>query len=669
MSRAEMSRPARSGMPHRRKIVGRRQPEIGQHRARLLRRMLVAEHRQRRVASRERDDRHQRRRADRRMLRRFAVQPLIERDDARPLGVPRLRKHDPGAHDTARVEARVDPLHLERAPDQQSRADEQRHRQRDLDGHQRRTQPVTPGPHRPPARAERALETRSRRAERGHEPEQERARDRAHEREAEHAEIDARLLEPRNTLRTHRQHRPQERERQPESGRHAGERQHSRLREQLAHETAASRPERGPDRQLPSADGAAGDEQVGDVGAGDEEHEHARTQQQEEERPVIADVRIDDRPHGRGVLGDWRRAVRIRFGRRLHGSNRRVLALAERHPIAHPADQRQEARLMKVGVVARHGQRDPELREFRGERLERRRHHADHGARRAVHLDRPSEDRAVPAEPGAPRPVADHRDVVAPGRVFLGEERSAHRRRDAERLEVFMRHACAADQLGRVASANRETRVDPRRDRLERVPRLVAEEEEVHRRSTTPRPAPHDPHGHDAVGVPERQRPEDDGVQRREHRRGGTEAERQRQHGHRREGGGAPELTERERDVLPQLAAKLDASLVRLALLGEPPALRAHGIHIAEPPFRLGAGVCFGESVSAHQVPRHHVEVKGDVRIDLVARVGAPEDRAELRAWPSRARHVRRRGGSGRPSSRTPRTPSSRRAGGGVPGR
>ena len=77
------------------------------------------------------------------------------------------------------------------------------------------------------------------------------------------------------------------REREPGAGRDRREQQ--RFDEQLAHEAPAARAERQPDGDFGAPIGGAGDEQAGDVGAGDEQHQAHRQREHEQEAGHRAD--------------------------------------------------------------------------------------------------------------------------------------------------------------------------------------------------------------------------------------------------------------------------------------------------------------------------------------------------------------------------------------------
>jgi len=92
-----------------------------------------------------------------------------------------------------------------------------------------------------------------------------------------------------------------------------GETEQCALREQLPDEPPASGAERTPDRHLAATRGGAGQQQVGPVGARDQEHQANGAEQNEQRPPDIADrgipeqrdveAGVEDRPAGRRGWG------------------------------------------------------------------------------------------------------------------------------------------------------------------------------------------------------------------------------------------------------------------------------------------------------------------------------------------------------------------------------
>ena len=64
--------------------------------------------------------------------------------------------------------------------------------------------------------------------------------------------------------------------------------EHEALQQELAHHPAARRAEGGEHRQLAAAAGRLGEQQAGDVDAGDHEHQDGRAEEDEEHGPDAA---------------------------------------------------------------------------------------------------------------------------------------------------------------------------------------------------------------------------------------------------------------------------------------------------------------------------------------------------------------------------------------------
>ena len=83
--------------------------------------------------------------------------------------------------------------------------------------------------------------------------------------------------------------------RDDETRRAAEEPEQQALRQQLSRQSLPARAERGPDGNLLLPAGRAREQQVGDVGARDEEHERHRSQQHQHRQPDVADDGFDER--------------------------------------------------------------------------------------------------------------------------------------------------------------------------------------------------------------------------------------------------------------------------------------------------------------------------------------------------------------------------------------
>jgi hypothetical protein len=117
-----------------------------------------------------------------------------------------------------------------------------------------------------------------RESQRGRETEQQSGAQGHHQHEAEHRPVHPCLGQTRHVLRSEGGEsldRPvghQDAERTPEAG------QHQVFGQGLPQQVPSARADRRADRHLPPPRGALGEQQVGDVGAGDEQHEPDRAQ-------------------------------------------------------------------------------------------------------------------------------------------------------------------------------------------------------------------------------------------------------------------------------------------------------------------------------------------------------------------------------------------------------
>ena len=190
----------------------------------------------------------------------------------------------------------------------------------------------------------------------------------------------------------------------------AGEREQDALGQELAQQPAAAGADRHPDGHLARARGAAGQLQVGDVGARDEEQERHRAEQQLQAGPHLSardrDVQIVPQRGGEALR---RKGRRLLLREALVQRAELLLGDGLRHAGRQPHDRIEERQ-----VRARRRQRQPEP--FAAIPAEARRHHADDGVRTAVQPQRPADGRrdcprtaAATAGGSAPRPVRPRR--------------------------------------------------------------------------------------------------------------------------------------------------------------------------------------------------------------------------------------------------------------------
>ena len=232
-----------------------------------------------------------------------------------------------------------------------------------------------------------------------------------------------------------------------DAGGAAERRQHHRLGEQLPDDAAASRAEDDADRQLLLPRLRSREQQVGHVGARDEQHRADGEQQHHQRRPHVAE-HLGRRRHQREaelavvvvrVLLQEARGDRVDLG----------LRLRERRAGPQASERVQPVIAALLRVVRPERQRHPDLRERPARVVERqpqrRRQDADDGVGLGVELDRASDDRRIRSELRSPQPFGQHHDVRvarlilvrrehAPGdrlRAERGEDRRLHLRGDA----------------------------------------------------------------------------------------------------------------------------------------------------------------------------------------------------------------------------------------------
>ena len=156
-----------------------------------------------------------------------------------------------------------------------------------------------------------------------------------------------------------------------------------------------------------------------------------------------------------------------------------------------------------------------------------RRQDADHLVRLVVEQQVAAEDGGVAAEVALPGGVAQHHHARRAGLVFFGAERAAKERLDAEHGEVIGRHVAAVE--AHRLTVHRDGRGGERLggQGLER-PVLPLQLDEVAGRGRVAGGGGRRlPDAHDPLRVREWQRLEQHAVDQAEHRRVGTDAERQ----------------------------------------------------------------------------------------------------------------------------------------------
>ena len=188
------------------------------------------------------------------------------------------------------LEAEVDAIEFGEAAQQQARADHEHYRARQLDDDQTAADRESDLSRRAAATTvvERARELLARELDRRRETEDHAGQDRQTRGEGQRRGIECRLFDtrqPRGPQRPQHLHRAGSDDDPAEA---AERRQHDALGQQLADDVAATRADRGTHRDLTTADIGAREQEVDDVGAGDQQDDRDRAEQDEQRAADVA---------------------------------------------------------------------------------------------------------------------------------------------------------------------------------------------------------------------------------------------------------------------------------------------------------------------------------------------------------------------------------------------
>ncbi len=375
----------------------------------------------------------------------------------------------------------IDALEGRHGAEHQAGADEQDERERDLGDDEQIAQPSAV--RRPRAAAVHGAGQRRRvgpgGGDRGAESEEDAGRDRDGEREDQDAAVDR----DRCRLGEAQRKNPDEQVEAPRRERHSQQssraREQDALGQQLTEDASAGGAEGDAQGDLAAPRERAGEQQVGDVGAGDQENERHRSEQGQQRRPGrVRQLPVERQQvhvvpgvgFGKGLL--QRRLDRVEVGGGRGG----------RDPSPEPADDL-VGMVVAVGALRRR-QREgrPELGPLR--EVETAGHDADHRVVLTLEPDLLSDRFATALELPLPEPVAqDH--FAGPGGVRRARERSAELRPDAEQGEELRRHPRAEKALRISPAAQAVPGVLGKGDRVE-APALRLPVRDVARGSGSP---------------------------------------------------------------------------------------------------------------------------------------------------------------------------------------
>ena len=223
---------------------------------------------------------------------------------------------------------------------------------------------------------------------------------------------------------------------------HAGEStdqaEQAALEEQLADDAAPVGTECGADDELASTGGGAGEEEIRDVGAGDEQHEAGGGEQREERGTDLPEGPVGEQLHVDGVS----RVALRKFFRELLGDVDHIGARPiEGHARLEAADGVEPGMAAAVLIaVGKQTDRDVEIDTGDGE-FETRRRDADDGVDFAAQSEFLAEDVRFAGEDPFPESLADQHGAGGARLVFVCAEEPAEQRWHAEsRQQVVAEH-------------------------------------------------------------------------------------------------------------------------------------------------------------------------------------------------------------------------------------
>ena len=427
--------------------------------------------------------------------------------------------------------------------------------------------------------------------------------------EREHGAVDPDVGRARNRGRGQQRRGAGAPRRQGQPGDAAQCAQDQALGQELADQPSPAGSERRPDGELALPRGAGGQQQVGQVGAGDEQHDADGRSEHQQAAPRSSHHRLEQRRHPHRLAVVAGRELLLQAGGDGGEVGARLVERRRRRQPAHAADE--------VPAAIGGGRVEPERQEDVGGAVRvlldvaiARRQHADHGVGLRVHPHRPADDAGRAGEAPPPEPITDERDRRRVGPILLRQERPAQRRLHPERREIGLRDPHHPDAFGVAVGAADGGRADEpvRAHRGERAG-VAGVVEEIGRRQIADlavvvvEAAHLDQSFGRRVGEWREQHRADDA----EHRRVGADAEGERADGDRGEAGAGAEAADGEPQVLPHGA--IDGQVAARVVSG---ALGSRAVAIARP--RSGRdGNGHAPSLAVH-ADVSHVRDVGDER-------------------------------------------------------
>ena len=391
-------------------------------------------------------------------------------------------------------------------------------------------------------------------------------------------------------------------DRDREADQPSGHGEDTALDERLRDDLPPGCADREAQRRLRPPGGGPRQQQVGDVRAGDEQHEAAHGEQDLEAAPVLflhhtdAGAGRDDGDHLLGERPDDVRHPVDGIAGLVLDPRAEKCREARGHAVGRrawpqPTDDAQPGpdRLVEQRAAAVDDrflvQRDEQVGRIGAQRLaeEPRRRHADDREGMPLDHERGPDDRRVGAVGVLPGVMAEHHDGSRRRPVVVGREQAAAEWPDPEHREIAAAHVFGPERPGgridplaahaqpRASGLERRRLLELRRCRLQPLVQRIGDHSPAVLRAAFDAAvvAVADPVEPGRVG--DRQRTQHDRVDQREDGRGAADAQRQRQHGGGREDGRQPELAERVSDGAGKATHTLPLDGFGLPIVGGAP--------------------------------------------------------------------------------------------------
>lgn len=337
--------------------------------------------------------------------------------------------------------------------------------------------------HRPPAAAQHLGRARHRVAKRRNQAEQQARCERDDQRKRECPAVDLDLGQSRQRRRTCRDEEAEPEPCEAETDHTAGETEHDAFEQELACDSIPPGPERGADAELVSPAFGSDQEQIGNVGTRDDEHETDHRHQDPQNLADAADDVLFVRMQRRADPGAYEQRL-------VHAERRRPgLEPDRQHPgdvCVRGAERDAVAKPRNAPIVEfaeRHLRRIESRRQHELGAVEQRealRHDADHGVLRGVHFEPTADDRGISAELTLPEAVTEDHGLLGARGIVVAGEPATEQRGDTQRIERPVSHDERPDQLRVADAGHSRAAIRPDAEMLERL--VLVSIGEVHAR-------------------------------------------------------------------------------------------------------------------------------------------------------------------------------------------